>query len=338
MLKVKIQQILILLLSSVFALVSFEFFLNFSPFVYNTSPVIYDEKIGMWHKKNYESYIQDDCYKTKYIFDHQGLQKNIYNYDKTKKDVILLGASMVEALMVQNENVIHNSLAKEFKQKYNFMNYALAGSGPTQQYVILKDKVNLENVKYVIHFIEIEGDLLDVMSTNLSPLARPKVFVEFNSLNDYQIVPPRDKSIIDTIGDFLGNYQLYSYLKRVIYHIKDSRSIQNNKPIKKTNSNNYTKDFSTNWLFIKGAIHQINNLLKSAEENIEYKIIFTSNNDQNVKTMEAFLKNKNIKYMHLNKIFKSNGMNLKGFKCDGHWNDETHKNIAKLINISSFIN
>ena len=45
-------------------------------------------------------------------------------------------------------------LFKEFKQKYNFMNYALAGSGPTQQYVILKDKVNLENVKYVIHFIE----------------------------------------------------------------------------------------------------------------------------------------------------------------------------------------
>lgn len=338
MVKIKIVQISIVLLSSVFALISFEFFLNFSPFVSNTSPVRYDGKVGMWHKENYVGYIQDECYKTKYIFDHQGLQKNVYNHDKTKKDVILLGASMIEALMVQNENIIHNSLAREFNRKYNFMNYALAGSGPTQQYVILKDKVNLENVKYVIHFIEIEGDLLDVVSANLSPLARPKVFVEFSSLNDYRIVRPRDKTIVDTIGDALGNYQLYNYLKKVIYHIKDSHVIKNNKPIKKTDNNNHTDDLSTNWLYMKGAIHQINNLLKLTDKNIEYRIIFTSNNNKNVTDMEKFLKFENIKYMHLNNIFKNNGMDLKGFKCDTHWNDETHKNIARLINISSFIN
>ena len=338
MLKVKIKQISIMLISSVFALVSFEFFLNFSPFIASTSPVRYDERIGMWHKENYEGYIRDDCYKTKYIFNHQGLQKNVYDYDKTKKDVILLGASMIEALMVQNKNIIHNSLAKVFNEKYNFMNYALAGSGPTQQFVILKDKVNLENVRYVIHFIEIEGDLLDVNRANLSPLARPKVFVEFNSLDDFQIVPPRDKTIIDTIGDFLGNYQLYNYLKRILYYIKDSRIIQNNKPIKKTDANNHTNNLNTNWLFIKGAIHQINKLLKFADKSIEYKIIVTSNNDQNIKTMEKFLKNEDIKYMHLNKTFKSNGMSLKSFTCDSHWNDETHNNIAKLINILSFIN
>ena len=28
---------------------------------------------------------------------------------------------------------------------------------------------------------------------------------------------------------------------------------------------------------------------------------------------------------------------LKSFECDGHWNDDTHKNIAKIIKDISFI-
>ena len=338
MLKSTLKKILIIFTSSIFALISFELFLRFSPFENGTSPMEYDKEIGMWHKKNHEGFIVKACYKRKYIFNEQGLPKNIYDYDTSKRDVILLGASYIEALMVENTNIIHNSLAKEFNGKYNFMNYALSGAGPTQEFIILKEKVNLENSKYVIQFIEIEGDLLDVDSNNLGTFARPKVYVEFDAIDEYQIIPPRDKKFLDVIGDFLGDYQIYTFIKTSLYHLKNNVFYQKGNSINKTIDNPQLKDLSKNWLYIKGAIHQVNKLIKSTSEKIEYKIIITSNNEQNKDILKEFLETENIDFIFLNDLVESMGIELKSFECDGHWNDETHRNIAKVIKESAFIN
>jgi hypothetical protein len=99
MLKFTLIKISIIFISSCFALISFELFLGFSPFEYGTSPVEYDKEIGMWHKKNYKGSAISECYNTKYIFNEEGLPNSIHNYDTSKRDVILLGASFVEAML-----------------------------------------------------------------------------------------------------------------------------------------------------------------------------------------------------------------------------------------------
>ena len=329
------KKLLIIFFSSIFALISFEIFLKYSPFEYSTSPVEYNKYIGMWHKKNFEGYIIKESYKTKYIFDQEGRPKNIFSYNKKNKDVILLGDSFIEAIMVKNKNIIHNSLAKEFENKYNFMNYGLSGSGPTQQFIILKDKVNLKNTKYIIQFIGIEGDLTDVDSKNLGSLARPKVYVEFDSLDKYKIIPPREKTLFDSVGDLLGNYQIYFFIKKSLYYLKDNVLNKKDNSLKK--SIRKEKDFTKNWLYLKGAIHQINEYIKKSDKNIKYKIIITSKNRENKLILKKFLDSENIKFMFLNDTVKKMGIELKSFKCDGHWNDYTHKSIARLIKDTNFI-
>ena len=316
----------------------FELFLQNSPFDLGGSPLEYDKQVGIRHKKNFESYSIKECYKTKYIFNEYGLPRSINNYNSVKKDVILLGASNIEAIMVENQNIVHNSLAKEFNGKYNFLNYGISGVGPTQEFVILKEKINLENAEYVVQFIDLEGDLLDVVSKNRSPLARPLVYIEFDSLDEYRVISPRAKTLYDSTGDLLSKYQIYIFIKKLLYSIKDNvLAIKNNstkQPIIKQVDNNLDK----NWLYLKGGIYQTNKHIKSINENIKYKIIVNSDNESNKIVLKRFLDAEGIEYMYLDNVAKDMNIELKSFECDHHWTDEAHKNIARIIKETSFIN
>jgi hypothetical protein len=331
-----LKKIIIILLSTIFALLFFEFFLKHSPFEYGVSAAEYDKTIGMWHKRNFENYIVEECYKTKYSYNEKGLPSNIDPYDANKKDVIILGDSFIEARMVKNENIIHNSLANEFNYKYNFMNYGLFGSGPTQQFIILKEKVDLNNTEYVIQFIELEGDLLDVDSKNLNSLARPKVYVEFETLDKYKVIPPRDKTLYDTISDKLSYYQIYPFIKKAIYSLKNLLSNKPAEAVEETKSKEKV-DLSKNWLYLKGAIYQIDKFIKSMDSNIKYKIILRSESEKNKKIIEKFLNENSIEFIFLNETAKKMNIELKGFECDNHWNDKAHQDVAKIIKEREFI-
>ena len=325
-------KVIIILTSSLFSLVFFEFFLENSPFENGTSPVEYDSQIGMWHKKSFEGYTVKECYKTKYKFNKEGLPSSIYKHSPAKKNVAILGDSQIEGIMVKNENIIHNSLSKEFNRRYNFMNYGISGSSPTQQFIILKDKVNLKNTRHVIQFINLENDLNDVDSGNLSSLARPKVQVVFDTLDEYKIILPRVKTLYDSIGDLLGDYQIYFFIKKSLYYLRDNILSKKDQKDQKDQ-----KDLSKNWLYLKGAIYQINKHIKSTDIGVKYKIIIISDNEKNKLILKKFLDEENIEFIFLNDIAKSMNIELKSFECDGHWNDETHKNIAKIIEKVDFI-
>jgi len=327
----------IIVISSLLALIFFEFFLKNSPFEYGISAAEYDKEIGMWHKKNFENYIVEACYKTKYSYNELGLPSNIDPYDPNKKDVIILGDSFIEARMVKNENIIHNSSAKEFNYKYNFMNYGLFGSGPTQQLVILQKKIDLNNTKYVIQFIELEGDLLDVDSKNLSSMARPKVFVEFDNLDKYTIIPPRERTLYDTVSDKLSYYQIYPFIKRTIYSLKNALLDKKVEPIEKHDILTKEIDLSKNWLYLKGAIYQIDKLIKSVNSEIKYKVIIRSKSKKNKAIIKKFLNKQNIKFIFLDEVAESMNIKLEGFSCDNHWNDKAHQDVAKIIKNTGFI-
>jgi len=147
------KQTFFIFLIMLLSIISFELFLEYSPFKKGVSPVVYDKDIGMWHKKNFSNYLIRDCYENQYFFDEYGRVKNNYLYDAKKEDVIILGDSYIDGLMIENDKIIHNSLFYELNGSVNVLNYGLTGSGPMQQFAILKHKVNLSNVKKLIHFI-----------------------------------------------------------------------------------------------------------------------------------------------------------------------------------------
>jgi hypothetical protein len=278
----------------------------------------------MWHKSDFEGNFIRECYKTRYYFDKEGRVKPNFTYDDSKRDVILLGDSYIEALMVKNRNIIHNALYREFNGKYNFLNYGISASGPIQQFVILKEMVNLKRAKYILEFINLEGDLKDADSKNLGFLQRPNVFVEFKSLNEYKIIPPREKNFFDPINDWLGNMQIYFYIKKALYTLKNYL-----KPPKKGKKTLHKKDMSKNWLYLKGSIYQIAKLSK--DNGARLKLIIRSKEMENRKKISEFLDKEGIEYIFLDQLMKRANLHIEHFKCDKHWNDTTHINIAKAI-------
>ncbi len=322
-----IKKIIFISILPIIVLISFEIFLRYSPYMYGTSPVIYDKDIGMWHKSNYSGYTVQDCYKNRYIFNKLGLPKNIYKYDTNKKDVILLGDSFVEALMIKNRNIIHNSLAKEFNHKYNFLNYGLFGTTTIQHAMILKDKVNLNRVKYILHFVNIEDDLFEIKTQNSTTLSRPKINIKFKTLNNYTIIYPREKRFYDTVSDILGNYQLYTFSKKSIRYLLDF--IKNSNKNIDVNSSESIEDFTKEWLSLKGGIYLINKYAKSHK--IKYRVIVSSTNRKNKNIIKDFLNREKIKYIFLDEAAKKMNIKITLYNCDNHWDDKAHQQIAKIV-------
>lgn len=337
------KKTILLIICIFFTLIVFELFLKFSPFSNGISPVVYDKDIGMWHKKDFDNYLIKECYKNKYFFDKEGRVKNNYTYKKDKKDIILLGDSQIEALMVENSSIMHNSLYKELDGQFNVLNYALSGTSTTQQYQILKTKVNLLNTDTIIQFIFLENDLNDLDFKNNASVNRPKVHLNFKSLDSFNIIKPKAYNIKEKIRDFLGQFELYAYLKKSIYYYQNLISFKHS--VKKENLNE-EKDFilkneEFKWKQLIGAIYQTNKLLNSL--NINYFIIvysdfeFSNNHLGKVKRLTTFLNENEIMNLNIVPYLKQLDKTKElSFSCDSHWNGTTHKNLAKYLKAKLF--
>lgn len=323
------KKTIIFTLSLLVSLISFEFFLRYSPFEYGTSPGIYDKEIGVWHKKNFSGYSISECYKTKYYYDEKGLPKSTKVYDKNKDDIVFLGDSFVEAVMIENSGIIHNVLAKELNYKYNVLNYGLSGTSVVQSFMIFKNKVNLNKTKYAIEFVELDGDILEVNYQSHNEMARPKVYLDFQSLNKYKIIPPREITLKDKIGDFLGDYQIYFFIKKLIFSIK-KRTTPSIKEKKKT-----VLDLSQNWLNLEASIYQ--SYLLAKKNNIKFLLIINSKKVHNRETLKAFLTKENIPFMSIQEEAQKRGIVLHSLSCEDHWAKESLNDIAKIIFESGFI-
>ncbi len=319
------------LLSGIVAVILFELFLRFSPFAYGISPVVYDKDVGMWHKKNFSSVWVKECYNTPYSFDERGLIQNDYIYDKNKKDILIFGDSYIEALMVKNENVMHNALYREFDGKYNFINYGLSGISPVQEFIMMQTKVDFSNVKELLQFIRIESDIYDVAPKVLDSTARPTVVLKFKDMHTYTVTPPIKQDIKEKFRDFLGNFELYVYLKKGIYFVthkfKDKVVFDTSKDKK--------EDLEFNWLQIKGTLYQTKKLL--ASKGVTYKVLLYGKDEALTKRLKQILEELGIEYYDILTLSKKEGFELEGFSCDGHWTDKTHKNVAKLIKDKNII-
>ncbi len=321
------KKIIIVITALLLALLTFEFYLYYSPFQYGTSPGVYDKKIGVWHKKNFSGYSISECYKTKYYYDDKGLPKSTKVYDDNKDDIVFLGDSFVEAVMIKNSYIIHNAFAKELGYQYNVLNYGLSGTSVMQSFMILKEKVKLTKTKYVIEFVSLDGDLLEMDYKQHNSMSRPKVFLDVKSLNNYKVIPPRAITLRDKVGDFLGDYQIYFFIKKLIYSLQEKTATPINKKTK--------VKFSKDWLTLQASIYQTHLLAK--QNNIKFLLIISTKDTKKKERLGIFLRKENIPFMSIQEEAEKKGIELQTFSCDGHWVKETHQEIAKIIFDSGFI-
>lgn len=332
-----IKKSLILASALFLSIVLFELFLRYSPFSYGLSTVLYDKDIGMWHKKNFSSYSISECYETKYYFDKDGLIGLDYPYNSNKKSVLILGDSFTEAIMVENKHILHNALWREYQGQYNFINYGLSGTAPTQHFVILTKKAKLKNVDTVLQIINIDSDIYDVDPNSFNRTARPKVAIKFLSINDYALIPPREQNLKDKIMGTVGNSQFYIPINKVRYKLKE---VIKELKLEIKNEKNTTRivektDLSNNWLQIEGAVYQTKKYLD--KQNIKYKIIIKSNKNENIVKLVNILNSYSIPFFDLNRVSKEYKIDLPTFSCDKHWNELAHQNIAKIIYKINFL-
>ncbi len=312
-------------LASLVAMMLFELFLRFSPFSYGISPVVYDKDVGMWHKKSFSSVWIKPCYHTRFFFDEKGLIKNDYNYDAKKEDILVFGDSYIEALMVQNPNVIHNALFREYHGKYNFLNYGLSDTSAVQQLIMMQTKADFSHAKTLVQFIRIESDIYDVDPANLEETARPKVFLDFKDYDHYQVVPPRKQDAKEKFRDVLGNFEWYVFIKKSLYYIKEKL----HPPEHVSAKSKKDEDLSHNWLQLKGALYQTKRFL--ASKGVNYVVILYGKDARLNNELKSFLKEEHIVYHDILSLAKEEGMELEGFPCDSHWTDATHLRVAKII-------
>jgi len=333
------KKITLIILVFLISLIVFEFYLNFSPFSNGISPVEYDKDIGMWHKKDFSAYIIKNCYKNKYFFDTEGRIQNNYEYEDTKKDIILLGDSQIEALMVDNNYIIHNSLYKKLTGRFNILNYALSGTGASQQLEILKAKVDLGNIDTLIHFVFLENDLNDADPNNFNGTNRPKVHIKFTTLNEYIVIKPAANNIKEKIRDLLGNFEFYVYLKKTIYFYKNIFTFTTKEKLQEKAVKKYElSNEEYKWQQIEGAIYQINQI--ALKNQFKYQVViystyeFRDNYTLKRQRLENFLNKQNIKSTNivpfLHKLKQTQTQTL-SFQCDSHWNKETHKELASFL-------
>lgn len=320
-----LKKVLSLFMASFFAIVLFELFLRYSPYSYGISPVVYDKDLGMWHKKNFSSTSKKECYNTRYYFDKNGLVKNAYEFDENKEDILVFGDSYIEALMVQNENVIHNKLYSAYEGKYNFLNYGMSGSSVVQQFVTASKKVDFSRSKVLLQFIRIESDIYDVDPRQFNGSTRPKVMLDFEDLENFKVIEPKSRDYKEVLRDTLGSLELYVFIRKGVYFLKKKYG----KSKKEKEAEKAIRDVSENWVQIKGAIWQLKKLLK--EKGVSYKVLLYGKNRELTTVLKAFLEDKEIAYIDLLEVAKDRGLTIKGFTCDKHWSDQTHKNVAKLI-------
>ncbi len=316
------------------SLVSFEIFLEYSPFKQGVSPVEYDTELGMWHKKNFSSVLVRECYQNQYFFDSKGFVQSSSSYDEQKKDIIILGDSYIDALMVPNNKMIHNALSSVLDHKFNILNYGLTGSGPMQQWGLLKYKSSLDKIKKVIQLITLEGDLADCDPTSFNGSNRPKLFLTFSNLETYQLIKPKSYSMRERMRDFLGNFELYAYLNKTYHHYKSL--FKTSSAAKVQADIHFMRNEEYRWKQLEGTLYQIKKM--ALKYQFEYNVLiysseeFHANYKKRSNRLKVFLEKENISYLNivpfLKRLEKKHAIS---FECDSHWNGETHQDLAKYI-------
>ena len=204
----------------------FEAHLRMPPFRVGVSPVVYDPVLGYWHKPGYQGQSFSACYEVPYSFDGAGLRparSELPGKPLSGKKAIIIGDSQVEAVMVQDDQVLHQRLQARLGDRIEVLNYGLAGSGADLQYLILKDRGQLAEIGWVVQLVSLDSDVYEADPRNDKPGQRPRARLMFDDpadLDHYRLIPPAPYTRAERFRDVFANFQLYSYSRAALVPLR----------------------------------------------------------------------------------------------------------------------
>lgn len=317
------KKISISVLGLICSLFVFELFIKFSPHNKGLMPSGYDKDIGLWHTADLNTTNHGKCYDVNVKFDEEGRVANSSILSSDEPNVILLGDSFVEGMMVNNADILHNRLAEHLKHKFNVLNYGLSGTSPLNQPAIYERKVTVSNQSWVVLIVNVSNDIDDVN------LIHPVIKGVFKTPNSYQYEDVRELTFKLQTLEFFKRF--YSY--KVVFQIKEGlkqkiKEYSENQTISPDKSErDYTVLFDP--------IVALNN--QTIAQGATLLVVLNFGKYENEVNILDFFIEQNIKYIVSNDHIIDQQLAAKELtlECDPHWNVKGHDFIARLI--SKFI-
>lgn len=308
-------------------------------------------------------------YFAKYESDNYGFN-NPSNW-KNNYDFLLLGDSIVEGYCVNEENNIAGKLKKHLKKKDSVLNLGRGANGPLKNYAILKEYIDLINVKNILFFYTAGNDLIDLdKEIKDSLLKRYYMEIEYDQeLHKLQKLID-ENMIIKTECAVSKYFEMKKKTLKKSYHIykfiKLNRTVRfKNKFFRELKHQGEdaenTNEFSTKYIFENLINNEFKEIIRlsyelanqkkinfyfvyvpsyfSSHKNFMGKEIITHMNDQYYSDILSVINDLEIPLIDLKaELFKedSDPLSILPFRTYGHFNENGNRLISDIIISKTF--
>jgi len=279
-----------------------------------------------------------------YLSDRYGFNNPDYIWDKKNIDIILIGDSYVHGDCVKPKNNISGNL-RNITGK-NVLNLAFRGNSPYSQYATLKEYAIKKNPKNIFWFFSEENDLEDISRDK-----NKKILTDYLKNDDHHQNLENKQYLIDKALqnlyikiNFTKNVKLQNirkfFLERLIIRLfyKDSIEKQENE-YKQGKKRVYLVN-EKNFQAYSEIIQKVNYITK--EKNINLNLVYMPsweryiNTDytQLIKKFHKLTDKLDINFINLDEdLFniKKDPLIHFPFKINSHYNEETYKDISKIL-------
>lgn len=331
------HNILIVIFSFVFALTVVEILLR----VYNPNSshqnhsYLFDNKLGWIHKPN--STFRNFTSDFNALSTINSLSLRDSKFLNNKKNILVLGDSMVEARQVNDDEVFTELLENTYKD-FEFLNAGVSGYGTIQQLLLFERLVKEIKFEYVFLFYSKLNDWLDTSYEYQNYLNISNITSRPFYDKDLKLIKnPINNQNNSALKNFLKNFRfiniIYNALSSIKLSIKNTKIEQNLKNKKSKIFNSDDVLFIESWNQNRKILKKLNNVIqdngiKLIVFGVPIEPIDLTENFDNFDYFDVDLNNDsvdfNYKYHSLNSCFR-NFLIIKKiqnlhFDNDGHWN------------------
>jgi len=300
-------------------------FIFFNPQPINTPFLIHDENGFTTNIKNSSAIHSHQNKKFKYNFGE--FHNRVYNFNKKKKKILVLGDSFTFGWLVNDEDTFIYKLNNKFNDYY-FINAATGGWGTSDQLMYLIKYCKRIKPEKILIFINSEdifrsynSNLFYLDNSNKLVIGKNKI-IKFSNLTENIFY----KTLIANLHSLRFLKKLYTNFFLTQNQKEDSILLKNDKK----NFQNFDLPQKI-YKKINEEVLKCNSeliLINLAWENLETyeRLLFFKNN-------EIFFKENNFEYINLNnemQIIQNNKQKYE-IKFDGHPNEKANDHFFKII-------
>ena len=321
------------------------------------------EKWGAWHKKNFSTRHQKECFDVNYNTNEVGARSD-FSFSKLKdnKNIVLLGDSFAEGLGVESKKIFPTILSKNYKLTLNF---GSGGNfGTVQAYILYKELAKKFPHDEVIYMFLPANDFHDNdfnyykkfgFEKRYRPYFKKKLDGTFDIFYPKDSVQKNDfpyknetKGFLNKLKKILQDYTwTYNFLKSVKYIFQKN----NNPNLIQTENFGYFFNKDTE---VDGTIYFLIKLFEEVDPSYEKSLIIipTRKDLQNILLKEKSYQNlrwynqiKNLSEVYnvkiidlaldqeenINSSYIKNGIKNWFLQCDGHWNSIGHMHSKNMF-------